>query len=115
MTIGLLLLSYMTWTVPVCNVRLLSARCCSKIDIDKFLELRSGFETILESASGVTLALDMKQSEIALKDLNTLVKHSNLACKDSLAENLQAFVAEAKVVGIRLDRLGSRVGGAVDK
>ncbi|KDQ19132.1 hypothetical protein BOTBODRAFT_103313 [Botryobasidium botryosum FD-172 SS1] len=112
--------------VPICTLPVLSTALpfCPAVhswknasiapDYPKLLELQSGFENLLESSSGTALALDIKKAEIALKDLNTMVKISHLVCKDALAEKLDEFVGEARDVGRGLQRLGSRVGGAVD-
>ena len=74
--------------------------------------------------------MDMKNSEMAVRDLNTLVsslqssrttshrktqvKVSDLASKDLLASSLDRFIASAKDASRHLTRLDSGVGGAVD-
>ena len=83
------------------------------------------------SATSANLALDMKQSEVAVRDLNTLVrfwfppfarrdltlsqvKWSSLPSKEALSSSLDEFVSSAKEAGRKLAKLGSGVGGAVD-
>jgi hypothetical protein len=96
------------------------------------VELQMRFESVMESAGlGTNLAMDMKKSEMAVRDLNTLVsslsviiltikltspqvKLSNLVSKDQLAMSLDAFVASAREASQQLSRLDSRVRGAVD-
>ncbi|KIM20437.1 hypothetical protein M408DRAFT_135758 [Serendipita vermifera MAFF 305830] len=69
----------------------------------------------MESAGmGINLALNMKKMEIAIRDLNTLVKLSDLVSKDLLSSSLDAFVISAKDASRHLSRLESGVGGAVD-
>jgi len=110
--------------IPICNLPIISLALpfCPTVsswsgatpDYPKLLQLQSGFEDLLESSSGTALALDIKKSEIAIRDLSTLVKTSDLVCKEALAGKLEEFVGEARDVGRGLQRLGSRVGGAVD-
>lgn len=83
------------------------------------------------SATSANLALDMKQSEVAVRDLNSLVrfrfphvirpsltyfqvKVSSLPSKEVLSSSLDEFVSSAKEAGRKLAKLGSGVGGAVD-
>lgn len=86
----------------------------------------------MESAGmGTNLALDLKNSEMAVRDLNTLVsatprsyfnaslnsqqvKLSDLVSKDLLAKSLEDFVGSARDATRHLTRLESGVGGAVD-
>lgn len=112
--------------VPICNLPFVSLALpfCTTVsswpgappmpDYPKLLQLQSGFEDLLESSSGTSLALDIKKSEIAIRDLSTLVKTSDLVCKEALTKKLEEFVGEARDVGRGLQQLGSRVGGAVD-
>ncbi|KDQ19120.1 hypothetical protein BOTBODRAFT_484396 [Botryobasidium botryosum FD-172 SS1] len=83
-------------------------------DIPQLIQLQTGFEGIVESSSGMTLAVDLKECEMAVRDLNTLVKVSDLGCKESLSGQLDSVTAQAKEIGLKLQRLGGRVGGAVD-
>ncbi|CAE6413132.1 unnamed protein product [Rhizoctonia solani] len=103
-----------------------SSHCARKIDPPKepavtpdFIAL-AGLQTRLEqvmkdSASSSKVAIDIKNSEIGLRDLATVVKHSTLSKKDILWRDLRSFVDEAKATGTSLQQLGSRVWGAVDK
>ena len=51
-------------------------------DFPKLIDLQTHFEGVLESSvGGSVMALDLKKSEIAIRDLNTLVKHSKLVCR----------------------------------
>lgn len=86
----------------------------------------------MESAGlGTNLAMDLKNSEMAVRDLNTMVgsipvptlritlthrqvKLSDLVSKDLLARSLDDFVGSAREASRHLSRLESGVGGAVD-
>lgn len=51
-------------------------------DFPKLIDLQTHFEAVLESSvGGSVMALDLKNSEIAVRDLNSLVKHSRLECR----------------------------------
>ncbi|OJT02448.1 hypothetical protein TRAPUB_7015 [Trametes pubescens] len=76
----------------------------------------SNFEELLDGAVGGSgLSLEIKKAEMASKDLITLVKFSQLKSKDLLAESLFEFVEDAKMTGRGLQKLTSKVNGAVDK
>jgi hypothetical protein len=51
-------------------------------DFPRLMDLQSHFESVLDSrVVGSVMVHDLKNSEIAVRDLNTLVRHSNLQCK----------------------------------
>ncbi|QRV74213.1 transmembrane protein [Ceratobasidium sp. AG-Ba] len=85
-------------------------------DFPKLASLQTRLEDVMDdSASTSIVAVDMKNSEIAVRDLTTLVKLSSLVAKDALVERLNEFVVDAKVAGRNLHKFGGRVGGAVDQ
>ncbi|QRW10634.1 transmembrane protein [Ceratobasidium sp. AG-Ba] len=67
------------------------------------------------STSTIGVAIDLKHSEVAVRDLVTLVKQSDLITKDRIVINLQQFVEDAKSTGRNLQKFGSHVGTAVDQ
>ncbi|EIW57912.1 uncharacterized protein TRAVEDRAFT_92050, partial [Trametes versicolor FP-101664 SS1] len=71
-------------------------------------------ELLDHSASGADLAVNLKQAELAVSDLVTLVRASNLTAKDVLADALFGFVGDAKVAGRGLQRLASKVHSVAD-
>ncbi|RPB04507.1 hypothetical protein L873DRAFT_1666644 [Choiromyces venosus 120613-1] len=84
-------------------------------DFPKLINLQASFEDILEnSAGGSSMALDLKNSEVAVRDLSMLVRVSKLVNKDELSEKLDDFVHTAKQTSRGLTRFGSRVNGVVD-
>jgi hypothetical protein len=68
-----------------------------------------------ESAGGSGLSLEIKTAQMATEDLVTLVLVSDLNSRDMLADTLFKFVNDAKHTGSGLQRLSSRIGGAVDR
>ncbi|KAI0648968.1 hypothetical protein C8Q79DRAFT_948105 [Trametes meyenii] len=83
----------------------------------KLVEIQSSsFEALLDgSVGGSSLSLEIKKAEMASKDLITLVKYSELKSRDLLAGSLFEFVEDAKNTGKGLQKLTSKINGAVDK
>jgi len=74
------------------------------------------FDQLLDDSVGTTaLSLEIKKTEIATKDLVTLVRLSDLKAKDSLERTLTEFIDDAKKTGRGLYKLASKVGGAMDR
>ncbi|KAJ6623975.1 hypothetical protein B0H10DRAFT_2008034 [Mycena sp. CBHHK59/15] len=85
-------------------------------DYPKLVDVQSAtFEQLLdESTSGAGLALQIKKAEMATVDLVTLVRVSELRSRDMLADHLRQFVDDARTAGRALQKLNSKVSGAVD-
>lgn len=85
-------------------------------DYPKLVDVQSAtLEQLLdESVGGSGLALEIKKAEMATADLSTMVRVSNLKSRDLIAESLTEFVEHAKKTGRGLQKLSSKVGGAVD-
>ena len=87
----------------------------SQTDFPRLINLQASFEDILEnSAGGNSMALDLKNSEAAVRDLSMLVRVSKLVNRDELSERLDDFVQTAKQASRGLTRFGSKVNGVVD-
>ncbi|KAJ7285163.1 hypothetical protein C8J57DRAFT_710708 [Mycena rebaudengoi] len=85
-------------------------------DYPRLVDVQSAtLEQLLdESSSGSELALQIKKAEMATTDLVTLVRVSELRSRDMLADNLRQFVDDARTTGRALQKLNSKVNGAVD-
>lgn len=86
-------------------------------DYPKLMEVQgSTFEQLLDSTVGSSeLSLEVKKAEMATSDLVTLVKVSNMKTKDLLSHTLEEFVSDAKKTGRGLQKLSSKIAGAVDR
>ena len=86
-------------------------------DYPKLVEVQSKtFEHLLKgSVGGSAMSLEIKKVEMATSDLVTRIRISDLKAKDTLAESLGEFLKDARKVGRGLQKLASKVGGAVDK
>ena len=86
-------------------------------DYPKMVDLQSTtFEQLMEeSIGGSALSLEVKKAEMAMTDLVTFVQISKLKAKDTLASSLIEFVQDARKAGRGLQKLSSKIGGAVDR
>lgn len=86
-------------------------------DYPRLVDVQSAsVEQLLDdSVGGSALSLNVKKAEMATSDLVTLIRISNLQSKDLLAESLSSFVDHARLTGRGLQKLSSKVGGAVDQ
>ncbi|KAF8802481.1 hypothetical protein BYT27DRAFT_7112380 [Phlegmacium glaucopus] len=85
-------------------------------DYPKMVDLQSKtFEQLIDdSIGGSALSLEVKKAEMAITDLVTFVRLSKLKAKDTLAGSLIEFVQDARKAGRGLQKLSSKIGGAVD-
>jgi hypothetical protein len=74
--------------IPFCGYLLdeRSGKHHGKGDFPELINLQSNFESILEnSVGGSSMALDLKNSEVAVRDLSTLVRVSKLLCRSVIS------------------------------
>ncbi|KAI0749701.1 hypothetical protein C8Q80DRAFT_1269537 [Daedaleopsis nitida] len=112
---------------PVCRLPLISstslctpprpAKEAQWADYPSLVEIQSNsFEPLIDGTiSGSALSLDIKQAEMATRDLVTLVKVSDLKSRQLIAESLAVFIEDAKKASRRLHSLNAKINGAVDK
>lgn len=87
-----------------------------RVDFEGLLNAQSGFEDILEAAKDTsTLPSTIKDSEIAIRDLRTLVRHSRLPSRHQLDLEFENFVLTASEASMDLSRFNSRIGATVDR
>lgn len=76
----------------------------------------SMFEQLVgESVGGSALSSEVLKAEMATRDLSTLVRHSDLKSKDSVADHLFTISVDAKKTARGLTKLNAKVAGAVDE
>lgn len=80
----------------------------------ELVELQSRLENVVKLAGDGTLSWAVRSSEVAMRDLTMEVRLSDLVSKDTFVDKLVSFSYEAKDTARLLQRLSSRVGGAVD-
>ncbi|KAF5006490.1 hypothetical protein FDECE_7139 [Fusarium decemcellulare] len=85
------------------------------VEFDDLMSVQSKFEQVLEkSADGVSLPFEMKRSETALRDLRTLIRHSELQARDELLLEFDGYIETARQTTEDLQKFNTRVGSAVD-
>ncbi|EUC59809.1 hypothetical protein RSOL_323970 [Rhizoctonia solani AG-3 Rhs1AP] len=83
-------------------------------DFTGLTQLQSRFEYVMEGCTHSSLvAVDMKDSEMALRDLRTLVRDSSISSRDMLVQDLQRFIEDARVISEGLQQLRHHVWGVV--
>ncbi|KAM5355363.1 hypothetical protein ACJ41O_002009 [Fusarium nematophilum] len=85
------------------------------VEFDDLMTVQSQFEHVLEkSADGVSLPFEMKRSETAIRDLRSLVRHSDLQSRDELLLEFDGYIETARQTASDLQKFNTHVGSAVD-
>ncbi|CAN8101083.1 unnamed protein product [Discula destructiva] len=85
------------------------------IEFESLMSVEDAFEQVYEkSATGVSLPIEMKRSETAIRDLRTMVKFSTLQGKDDLVSQFTEFIDAAGKASDDLQAFNVHVGAAVD-
>lgn len=85
------------------------------IDFDNLVGLQDQLPNVLEmSANSISLPLEMKRSESSIRDLRTMVHHSELKGKEELVFEFDSFIETARTASRTLQQFNVHVGSAVD-
>ncbi|KAJ2967312.1 hypothetical protein NQ176_g9723 [Zarea fungicola] len=85
------------------------------VEFDDLMDVQARFEDVLEkSLDGISLPLEMKRSESSVRDLRTLVRHSDLQTRDELMLEFDGFIETAGPSATALQRFNVHVGSLVD-
>lgn len=85
------------------------------VEFDDLMGVQSQFEQVLEkSADGVSLPFEMKRSETTIRDLRSLVRHSDLQTKNELVLEFDGYIDTARQTSSDLQKFNTHVGSAVD-
>ncbi|PNY26285.1 Uncharacterized protein TCAP_03784 [Tolypocladium capitatum] len=85
------------------------------VEFDDLMSVQAKFERVLEkSADGVSLPFEMKRSEAAVRDLRSLVRHSDIQAKHELVLEFDGYVDMARRAASDLQKFNTHVGSAVD-
>lgn len=86
------------------------------VDFTTLMSIETSLERIVESATGgSTLARLLKQGEMAVNDLGTVVKHSDLSCRGALGDKLDRFASDARDGVNALQLFETKVGEVLDQ
>lgn len=87
-----------------------------RVDFESLLDAQCGLEDILDASKDTsTLPSTIKDSEIAIRDLRTLVRHSRLPSRHQLDLEFENFVLTANEASMDLSRYNSRIGATTDR
>lgn len=85
------------------------------VEFDQLVNVQAKFEDVLAQASeGVSLPFEMKRSETALRDLRTLLRHSEVQARDELVFEVDGYIEASRQTAADLQRFNAHVGSAVD-
>ncbi|UNI23379.1 hypothetical protein JDV02_009203 [Purpureocillium takamizusanense] len=85
------------------------------VEFDELMGVQSKFEQVLEkSADGVSLPFEMKRSEAAVRDLRSLVRHSDIQARGELVLEFDGYIDMARRAAADLQKFNTHVGSAVD-
>jgi hypothetical protein len=85
------------------------------VEFEELMTVQSHFEEIMEqSASGVSLPLDMKRSETSIRDLRQVVRFSQLHSRNEMVLEFDGFIETARIASYDLQKFNSHIGRGVD-
>ncbi|OAA48531.1 hypothetical protein NOR_01781 [Metarhizium rileyi] len=85
------------------------------VEFDELMGVQFKFEKVLErSADGVSLPFEMKRSETAVRDLRTLVRHSDIEARHELVLEFDGYIETARTAALNLQKFNTHIGSAVD-
>lgn len=87
----------------------------SFIDFTNLMEVQSGFESVLDkSTHGLSLPLELKDSEMAARSLRSLLKEGEIADKADFILELNGYIEKAGQAGSNLQTFYIHIGSTVD-
>lgn len=85
-------------------------------EVDELIHVQSAFEDIVEaSADTSSLPQTMRQSQIAIRDIKSLVRFSKLPSKSELEVEFDSFIELANEASTDLIRYNQKIRSTVDK
>ncbi|KAI0364225.1 hypothetical protein BV20DRAFT_920104, partial [Pilatotrama ljubarskyi] len=102
--------------LPVCTTAGLPSPQTNQVDFPALMSIqhRALDEFLGQSSTGTELALNIRHAELTIRDLIVMVKMSNLTVKHVLSDTLAEFVVDAKSAARSLQRMSSKIQGAID-
>lgn len=101
-----------SYIIPACN----TADNGHRANFEELINVQSQFEDILDaSQDALTLPATLKNSELAIRDLRTLVRYSKLPSRRELDNEFEYFIQTANEASIDLTRYNARIGAVMDR
>ncbi|KAI5780211.1 hypothetical protein DFH27DRAFT_488819 [Peziza echinospora] len=105
-------LSYTHWVQPLPG----KEEDLRRPDFPRLIDLQTKFMGVIETAEASSImGIELKNAELSIRDLGSLVSLSDLKCKDLLNDEIGRFVRDSKILTNLLRRLEAGVGGVVDR
>ncbi|KAF1851327.1 uncharacterized protein K460DRAFT_362073 [Cucurbitaria berberidis CBS 394.84] len=102
-----------SYIIPSCTTTIYDNQLAN---FEELINVQTRFEDILDaSKDSSTLPSTIKNSELAIRDLRTLVKYSKLPSRHELENEFEYFVQTAAEASQDLSRYNSRIGAAMDR
>jgi hypothetical protein len=88
----------------------------NQANFEELINVQSHFEDILDASKDASdLPATIKDSQMAIRDLRILVRHSQLPSRHQLDMEFEDFVATASEASTDLSRYNARIGAVVDR
>jgi hypothetical protein len=88
----------------------------SRAKFEELVNIQGDFEKVLEASKDtMTLPSTIKDSELAIRELRMLVRHSQLPSRFQLDLEFHNFVLTANEASIDLSRYNARIGATMDR
>ncbi|KAI0008674.1 hypothetical protein F4779DRAFT_585726 [Xylariaceae sp. FL0662B] len=85
------------------------------VEFNELMNVQAQFEKVLEdSAKGVSLPMEMKRSEVDVRDIRTVVKYSELPAREELVYEFDNYIDIVRTASDDLQAFNTHVGSAVD-
>ncbi|KAI1074290.1 hypothetical protein F5B20DRAFT_564029 [Whalleya microplaca] len=85
------------------------------VEFSELMKVQAQFEKVLEdSAKGVSLPLEMKRTEIDVRDIRTSVQYSELPGREELVYEFDNYIEIVRTASNDLQTFNTHVGSAVD-
>ncbi|KAF2246928.1 hypothetical protein BU26DRAFT_521308 [Trematosphaeria pertusa] len=122
---GFLLKTFQTALTPICIIPgssyvipycATTPRDVHQPDFEEVINVQSTFEEVLDaSKDSYALPATMKKSEVAIRDLRSLVKYSQLPSRSQLEVEFSTFIETAREASGNLANYNSKIGYTMDK
>ncbi|XP_014551729.1 hypothetical protein COCVIDRAFT_112164 [Bipolaris victoriae FI3] len=103
-----------SYLIPACATT--DSFAGNQADFEELINVQGKFEDILDASKDTSaLPATIKNSELAIRDLRILVKHSRLPSRKALENEFEYFIQTANEASVDLSRYNSRIGAAMDR
>lgn len=84
-------------------------------EFEQLMKVQGNFDQVLESSAVyASLPMDLKNTEMSIRDLRLVVAHSNVPSRKELTQEFENFIETAKAAGFDLTKFNSAIGRTMD-